>query len=77
MANWLLIGPRGSRRIGWLQRALHDQGAPAAHVFAYETLLAEPARLNDALAQAPDAMLWLAGSITMATIGLVALWRSR
>jgi len=28
-------------------------------------------------AQAPDAMLWLAGSITMATIGLVALWRSR
>ena len=31
MANWLLIGPRGSRRIGWLQRALHDQGAPAAH----------------------------------------------
>lgn len=26
---------------------------------------------------APDAMSWLAGSIAMATIGLVALWRSR
>ena len=24
-----------------------------------------------------DAMLWLAGSIAMATIGLAALWRSR
>lgn len=28
-------------------------------------------------AQAPDATLWLAGSIAMAAIGLVALWRSR
>lgn len=28
-------------------------------------------------AQAPDAMLWLACSIAMAAIGLVALWRSR
>ena len=26
---------------------------------------------------APDAMLWLAGSIAMAAIGLLALWRSR
>ncbi len=59
MANWLLIGPRGSRRIGWLQRALHDQGAPAAHVFDYETLLAEPARLLEALAQAPGAIVKL------------------
>ncbi len=59
MADWLLIGPRGSRRIGWLQRALHDQGAPAAHVFDYETLLAEPARLLEAIAQAPDAIVKL------------------
>ena len=28
-------------------------------------------------AQAPDAILWLAGSLAMAAIGLVALWRSR
>ena len=27
--------------------------------------------------QAPDVMLWLAGSIAMAAIGLLALWRSR
>ena len=26
---------------------------------------------------APDTMLWLAGSIAMAAIGLVALWHSR
>ena len=26
---------------------------------------------------APDAILWLAGSIAMAAIGLVALWHSR
>lgn len=26
---------------------------------------------------APDAVLWLAGSIAMAAIGLLALWRSR
>ena len=26
---------------------------------------------------APDAILWLAGSIAMAAIGLLALWRSR
>ena len=30
-----------------------------------------------ASAQAPDATLWLAGSIAMAAIGLVALWRAR
>lgn len=30
-----------------------------------------------ASAQAPDASLWLAGSIAMAAIGLVALWRAR
>nr|WP_244479170.1 STM4014 family protein [Stenotrophomonas terrae] len=59
MADWLLIGPRGSRRIAWLQRALHDQGAPAAHVFDYETLLAEPARLPEALAQLPGAIVKL------------------
>ena len=28
-------------------------------------------------AQAPDVMLWLAGSIAMAAVGLAALWRSR
>ena len=27
--------------------------------------------------QAPDVMLWLAGSIAMTAIGLVALWRGR
>ena len=27
--------------------------------------------------QTPDAMLWLAGSIAMAAVGLVALWRAR
>ncbi|HOU65136.1 MAG TPA: hypothetical protein PK861_03785 [Thermomonas sp.] len=26
---------------------------------------------------APDAMLWLAGAIAMAAIGLLALWRGR
>ena len=30
-----------------------------------------------ATTQPTDAMLWLAGSIAMAMIGLVALWRSR
>ena len=30
-----------------------------------------------ASAQAPDALLWLAGSIAMSAIGLVALWRGR
>lgn len=30
-----------------------------------------------AAAHAPDVALWLAGSIAMAAIGLVALWRSR
>jgi len=29
------------------------------------------------VAQAPDVVLWLAGSIAMAAIGLVALWRGR
>ena len=28
-------------------------------------------------AQAPDVVLWLAGSIAMSAIGLVALWRGR
>jgi len=28
-------------------------------------------------ADAPDVMLWLAGSIAMAVVGLVALWRRR
>lgn len=32
---------------------------------------------HTAAGQAPDAMLWLAGSIAMAAIGLVALWRGR
>ena len=27
--------------------------------------------------QTPDVMLWLAGSIAMAAVGLVALWRAR
>lgn len=30
-----------------------------------------------ASAFAPDVALWLAGSIAMAAIGLIALWRSR
>ncbi len=32
---------------------------------------------EDAAAFAPDVALWLAGSIAMAAIGLIALWRSR
>ena len=32
---------------------------------------------EDAVAFAPDVALWLAGSIAMAAIGLIALWRSR
>ena len=27
--------------------------------------------------QAPEVMLWLAGSIAMTAVGLVALWRAR
>jgi hypothetical protein len=30
-----------------------------------------------AAAQAPDAMLWLGGSLLLAAIGLLALWRGR
>jgi hypothetical protein len=32
---------------------------------------------EDAVTYAPDVALWLAGSIAMAAIGLIALWRGR
>lgn len=59
MARWLLISPRGSRRVAWLQRALHEQGSQPAQVLDYETLLAGSASLSEELAQSPEAIVKL------------------
>jgi glutathione synthase/RimK-type ligase-like ATP-grasp enzyme len=48
MERLLLVGPRGSRRIAWLQRALHDQGSEPALVVEYEALLQDASRLGAA-----------------------------
>ncbi|TQM10363.1 hypothetical protein FB548_2564 [Pseudoxanthomonas sp. 3HH-4] len=48
MERWLLIGPRGSRRVAALRDALQAQGAAEARLLAYETLLAEPSMLETA-----------------------------
>lgn len=48
MSRLLLVGPEDSRRIAWLQRALHEQGSELARVVGYESLLRDPSLLQDA-----------------------------
>lgn len=54
---WLLIGPRGSRRIDGLQQALRARGLADAQVLDYASLLDEPARALEAIARAPQALV--------------------
>lgn len=54
---WLLIGPRGSRRVRGLQQALRERGLPAAQTLDYETVLDEPARAAEAIARRPRALV--------------------
>ncbi|MGO1072730.1 STM4014 family protein [Lysobacter sp. CA199] len=55
--GWLLIGPRGSRRIRGLQQALHERGLPAAEELHYERVLEAPALAADAIARRPRALV--------------------
>ncbi|MEH6414521.1 STM4014 family protein [Pseudomonas sp. CGJS7] len=55
--GWLLIGPRGSRRILGLQQALHERGLPAAEELHYERLLEAPELAADAIARRPRALV--------------------
>jgi glutathione synthase/RimK-type ligase-like ATP-grasp enzyme len=59
MDRWLLIGPRGSRRIAALQLALRERGGVPARQLDYEALLADPALLSEATAQTPGAIIKL------------------
>lgn len=54
---WLLIGPRGSRRIRGLQQALRERGLPAADELHYERLLEDPSLAFDAVARRPRAVV--------------------
>lgn len=55
--GWLLIGPRGSRRLRWLQQALGERGLPAAEELHYEDLLAAPQRAAERIAARPGALV--------------------
>lgn len=48
MSRLLLVGPRDSRRIAWLQRALLEQGSEPARVVEYESLLQDASILQAA-----------------------------
>lgn len=54
---WLLIGPRGSRRIEGLQQALRARGAAPAEVLDYAELLQHPARAHAAIAGRPQRLV--------------------
>jgi hypothetical protein len=67
---------RDARRRAWLSRhalGLWFLGIAALGFMRWWMKVGREA----ASAQAPDAVLWLVGSIAMAAIGLVALWRAR
>ena len=65
-----------STRRGWLAR--HALGLWFLGIASLGFLRWWQKTGSDASAgQAPDAMLWLAGSIAMAAIALAALWRGR
>ena len=59
MEHWLLVGPRGSRRIAGLQEALQERGSEPARTLDYETLLMGPEWLSEAIAQIPGAIVKL------------------
>ena len=48
MERWLLIGPRGGRRVAALRSALQAQSVAEVRLLDYETLLAQPAVLEAA-----------------------------
>ncbi len=54
---WLLIGPRGSRRLRGLQQALRERGLAAAEELHYEDLLAAPQRAAEQIAARPHALV--------------------
>lgn len=54
---WLLIGPRGSRRLRGLQQALRERGLAAAEELHYEDLLAAPQRAAERFAARPHALV--------------------
>ncbi|BAV97651.1 conserved hypothetical protein [Lysobacter enzymogenes] len=54
---WLLIGPRGSRRLRGLQQALRERGVAAAEELHYEDLLAAPQRAAEQIAARPRALV--------------------
>lgn len=54
---WLLIGPRGSRRIEGLQQALRARGSAPAEVLDYAELLEHPARAHAAIASRPQRLV--------------------
>ena len=64
------------KRRGWLARHALGLWFLAIAVLGFLRWWMKLAR-EDVVARAPDVALWLAGSIAMAAIGLVVLWRSR
>ncbi|MGH8080733.1 MAG: STM4014 family protein [Lysobacter sp.] len=52
-----MIGPRGSRRIQGLQRALRERGLAAAEELHYERWLDDPALISEAVTRRPQALL--------------------
>lgn len=56
-ADWLLIGPRGSRRLRGLQQALRERGLGAAEELHYEALLDDPGLAFEAIARRPHALV--------------------
>lgn len=70
------MGRSAQRRRPWLAR--HALGLWFLGIAALGFLRWwQKTRIDADAGQAPDAVLWLAGSIAMTAIGLVALWRSR
>ncbi len=58
-ADWLLVGPRGSRRIAALQQARRERGLPPAAELDYQTVLDAPARAAERFAAHPGAVVKL------------------
>jgi hypothetical protein len=64
------------RRRGWFARNALGLWFVAIAALGFVRWWMKVAR-EDAVANAPDVALWLAGSIAMAAIGLISLWRNR
>jgi len=64
------------KRRGWLSRNALGLWFLAIAALGFMRWWMKAAR-EGASAGAPDVALWLAGSIAMAAIGVIALWRSR